>query len=61
MFREGSDYMPFYADLGIPSMDFRYTFDKVSMKHLHYQSFSKLFKLDDRRASRIFRGQVSKL
>lgn len=34
MFREGSDYMPFYADLGIPSMDFRYTFDKVRMKHL---------------------------
>lgn len=34
MFREGSDYMPFYADLGIPSMDFRYTFNKVRMKHL---------------------------
>ena len=30
LFKTGSDYMPFFADLGIPSMDFRYTFDAVS-------------------------------
>jgi len=27
MFKSGSDYMPFFADHGVPSMDFRYTFD----------------------------------
>lgn len=30
LFKTGSDYMPFFADLGIPSMDFRFTFDAVS-------------------------------
>ena len=30
MFKSGSDYMPFFADHGVPSMDFRYTFDAVS-------------------------------
>eukprot|EP00794_Sanderia_malayensis_P009273 gene9273-10251_t len=27
MFKQGSDYMSFFGDLGIPSMDFRYTFN----------------------------------
>ena len=34
MFKTGSDYMPFFADLGIPSMDFRFTFDAVSSNTL---------------------------
>ena len=36
MFREGSDYMPFYNGLGIPSMDFRYTFDTKGMGVFKY-------------------------
>jgi len=36
MFREGSDYMPFYADLGIPAMDFRYMFNTKDMGVFNY-------------------------
>ena len=29
MFGFGSDYMPFFGDLGVPSLDFRYSFSAV--------------------------------
>lgn len=54
MFREGSDYMPFYNGLGIPSMDFRYTFDtreqgvfKYPVYHTIHDNFEWLTKFVD--------------
>ncbi|XP_047143288.1 N-acetylated-alpha-linked acidic dipeptidase 2 isoform X1 [Hydra vulgaris] len=42
MFREGSDYMPFYGDLGIPSMDFRYMFNTKEAGVFHYPVYHTL-------------------